>query len=465
MRTFTLLLAILVISIVAVAWFKPEVATRAMDRTPPNIELKWPPSSPTTDNNNGVAISIEVADLQSHIATISLRIEQSGRSIDLLDEQNLNAPTFSREIPYSAQALGLKEGEASLIIEASDNAFLKNTSTKRVPFLVDLYSPQIELLTQQHIANQGGAELVIFRVVEKNLKVAGVEVGDFIFPAIAGIKLDSRLSAKDIYATLFAIPLEFQVKNSPINVFAQDSSGNRTTHELNFTVKPASLKPVQSRLSEAFLKKKIPALYRKYCEQAQIIEPIRLESIENYIEAFRLVNEEYRKLLNTKLESIFKRPPTARAWESTFIRPLSASTSSILGEDRSYSLNGIPAGGSIHNGLDLASVEHDSIKSVANGTVVFAKDHGIYGNTIVIDHGFGVMSLYGHLSSFSCKEGDQIKMGQIIGRTGTTGLAGGDHLHFELRIFGTPVRPIEWWDAHWIKDNIEGKIIAAVGTE
>jgi murein DD-endopeptidase MepM/ murein hydrolase activator NlpD len=89
---------------------------------------------------------------------------------------------------------------------------------------------------------------------------------------------------------------------------------------------------------------------------------------------------------------------------------------------------------------------------------------GIYGNCVVIDHGLGVQSLYGHLSSFDVKVGDTVTKGQPIGRSGMTGLAGGDHLHFTMLVGGRMVTPVEWWDPHWIADRVERKLRDAAGS-
>ena len=81
----------------------------------------------------------------------------------------------------------------------------------------------------------------------------------------------------------------------------------------------------------------------------------------------------------------------------------------------------------------------------------------------MIDHGLGVQSLYGHLSTTDVKEGDMVEKGQAIGRTGTTGLAGGDHLHFTMLVNGVAVNPVEWWDPHWMEDRVFRKIREAGG--
>jgi murein DD-endopeptidase MepM/ murein hydrolase activator NlpD len=90
--------------------------------------------------------------------------------------------------------------------------------------------------------------------------------------------------------------------------------------------------------------------------------------------------------------------------------------------------------------------------------VVLARYFGIYGNSVVLDHGGGLMSLYSHLSSIEVAPDQEVEKGQVIGRTGQTGLAGGDHLHFTLLIRGQPVNPIEWWDPMWIRDRVMGKL-------
>lgn len=77
---------------------------------------------------------------------------------------------------------------------------------------------------------------------------------------------------------------------------------------------------------------------------------------------------------------------------------------------------------------------------------------------MVIDHGFGLFSTYSHLSALDVKQGQVISKGEVIGRTGSTGLAGGDHLHFGIIVHNTFVDPVEWWDAAWIKNNISTKI-------
>jgi murein DD-endopeptidase MepM/ murein hydrolase activator NlpD len=112
----------------------------------------------------------------------------------------------------------------------------------------------------------------------------------------------------------------------------------------------------------------------------------------------------------------------------------------------------------VHLGFDLAVTTHVPVASANEGTVVNASWLGIYGNCVIIDHGLGVQSLYGHLQSFDVKVGDKVTRGQIIGRSDSTGLAGGDHVHFTMLVGGRMVNPVEWWDPHWIKDRVDRKL-------
>jgi murein DD-endopeptidase MepM/ murein hydrolase activator NlpD len=193
---------------------------------------------------------------------------------------------------------------------------------------------------------------------------------------------------------------------------------------------------------------------------AEVPTDAQIESADNaaLISSFKLINQTYRAYLQDRLKELLSGKITAKQWRGDFVKPMSSATTSIFGEQRSYALDGQEAGGSIHYGLDLASVANDAVRASNAGTVVFAGEFGIYGEAVILDHGLGLSSLYGHLSSTSVVTGDVVQAGAEVGRSGQTGLAGGDHLHFEYRLNNIPVTPIEWWDPKWIRDHVSGKI-------
>jgi murein DD-endopeptidase MepM/ murein hydrolase activator NlpD len=116
---------------------------------------------------------------------------------------------------------------------------------------------------------------------------------------------------------------------------------------------------------------------------------------------------------------------------------------------------------SYHVGLDMASTKMAKVMSSNPGKVVFAEYNGIYGNMPMIDHGMGLYTLYGHCSNILVSEGDEIGADFAIAQTGKSGLALGDHLHFGVLVQGVEVRPEEWMDKKWIRDNIDKVFKAA----
>jgi murein DD-endopeptidase MepM/ murein hydrolase activator NlpD len=147
-------------------------------------------------------------------------------------------------------------------------------------------------------------------------------------------------------------------------------------------------------------------------------------------------------------------------WEGAFLRMPNAAPMAGYADHRFYSYNGEVVGETDHLGIDLASLSNAAVPAANSGKVAFAEYTGIYGNTVCIDHGFGVFTLYSHLSQIDVAPGKAVAKGEIIGRTGTTGWAGGDHLHYGMFVDHVFVNPIEWWDESWIKNRITDKLQA-----
>jgi murein DD-endopeptidase MepM/ murein hydrolase activator NlpD len=170
--------------------------------------------------------------------------------------------------------------------------------------------------------------------------------------------------------------------------------------------------------------------------------------------SFKKVNEEWRKDSSMKLIEISRKTEPKMMWEGRFLQLKNSKVMAVYGDARTYLYDDKAISRSVHLGYDLASFSNAPVEAANTGIVRFADDLSIYGNTIIIDHGLGLMSLYGHLSVMMVKEGQAIKKGDIIAKTGATGLAGGDHLHFGILIHGYEVSPLYWWDANWIKTSV-----------
>jgi murein DD-endopeptidase MepM/ murein hydrolase activator NlpD len=120
--------------------------------------------------------------------------------------------------------------------------------------------------------------------------------------------------------------------------------------------------------------------------------------------------------------------------------------------------------GAFHAGIDIATSYGVSVRAAADGVVVKASFGGGYGREIVIDHGNGIQTVYGHLSGFAITEGEQVKRGQVIGYVGSSGRSTGPHLHYEVRIHNTPVNPHKYLRATIDQLATAGGDISAAGS-
>jgi murein DD-endopeptidase MepM/ murein hydrolase activator NlpD len=124
----------------------------------------------------------------------------------------------------------------------------------------------------------------------------------------------------------------------------------------------------------------------------------------------------------------------------TWVRPAQGSVSSEYG----------PRWGDEHEGIDIAAGSGSPVRAATDGVVKKASWYGGYGNAVIIDHGGGVQTLYGHNSSLSVQPGDRVRAGQVIAKVGSTGDSTGPHLHFEVQVDGKAVNPRPWLKKHGV---------------
>ncbi|MGP8002390.1 MAG: M23 family metallopeptidase [Smithella sp.] len=227
-------------------------------------------------------------------------------------------------------------------------------------------------------------------------------------------------------------------------IFARDDAGNETNMALPCVIKKKKFRTDKMNLSDDFMKQKAP-------EFQAIVPSLRGKTP---LEVYIYVNSVLRNENFLTIQKICLKSAPKQLWEGTFLRMKDAATKALLGDKRYYVYDKKIVGESIHSGVDLASTAHADIEASNKGIIVFAGPLGIYGNAVIIDHGLGLFSLYGHLSAIDTTVGKNVAKGEKIGHSGMTGLAGGDHLHFSILAGGQFVNPEEWWDPHWIKDNI-----------
>ncbi|KTC66236.1 peptidase, M23/M37 family (plasmid) [Legionella adelaidensis] len=139
-----------------------------------------------------------------------------------------------------------------------------------------------------------------------------------------------------------------------------------------------------------------------------------------------------------KMDAIYATFNSTNPFQQAFAAPLRGPVTSLFGLNRVYNKEPRPP----HSGLDIAAAEGTPVKAVNNGQIIATADYFYTGNTVIIDHGMGVFSLYGHLHEIKVKEGDSIRQGEIVGTVGKTGRATGPHLHWSMIINKTLVDPL-----------------------
>jgi murein DD-endopeptidase MepM/ murein hydrolase activator NlpD len=390
----------------------------------------------------GKAIALTVSDQKSGIRNVSVTISQEGRDQVVLSEnyaRGTREQTLSPEL--NLRGLNLKDGPATITITAEDHSWLKNRTTLAVDTSIDTVPPQIGMISSAHNVNAGGTGVALYRVSEEVTRT-GIRVGDRFFQGYP-----YAIQGKPCHIAYFAIPAGAAKGGLKILITARDKAGNESSVVLPHLVREKKFKEDKINLTRAFLEQKMPEFRQR--------DP-RVPATP--LEAFLFVNETLRGENTKTIQEAGSKSQPRQLWEGTFVRMKNAAPMAGFAQARTYLFEGMAVSKSTHYGVDLASTERAPIESANGGVIVFAGYLGIYGNTVIVDHGLGLSSLYAHMSDITVKVGQSVARGETLGNSGSTGLAGGDHLHFSVLVGGEFVNPTEWWDAHWIQDNVTGKL-------
>lgn len=340
---------------------------------------------------------------------------------------------------------GLTQGEATVRVTAErPGAWLRrpDPGVTELTLPVRLSPPSLAVTSDKHYVTQGGSEAVVYRVGDSAVK-SGVQAGEHWFPGhpLPGGGAGERFA-------LFAVPYDMP-NGGDVRLVAEDDVGNRAEVAFldRFVPRPYAEDDIQ--LSEAFMARVVPEIVDHtpgFPDQGGLLA--------NYL----YINGTMRDANRARVAELSRRSQPGMLWHRPFLSMPNAAVMATFATHRTYFLDGREVDQAFHLGYDLATVKRDEVPAANDGIVLLAEYFGIYGNAVIVDHGDGLLSLYGHMSSFDVAAGDPVERGQSLGRTGQTGLAGGDHLHFGIFLDGLAVEPKEWWDAHWIQDRIARKL-------
>lgn len=429
----------------------------------PVIEIRSPEK--LVGQNATLQFAVEAPG--ANFTAITATVEQEGLSETVFgldaaaaggDVQQESADRIAVSRPIGKKAISdLKAGPAKVTITASRPVFfgLRQVTTVATRDLeVRLTPPSVGVISLHQFINHGGAEFVIYRVSPADV-TSGIMVGDVAYPGFPGSSVG--LADPELHVAFFALAHDQDV-NAPIRAFARDAAGNESSTPVDHRVFPKTFAKSRIQIDQGFLDRVVPAIAASTPELG-----VEVDTPENRLAAFLKMNGDLRQQNAEFIRSMAARTKPEMLWKEAFSQMGNSAVESRYADFRTYFFDGKEIDRQVHLGFDLASTAQAPIHAANRGIVVFAGYLGIYGNCVIIDHGLGVQSLYAHQSVMHVKEGDTVEKGQEIGRTGITGLAGGDHLHFTMLVGGTPVNPVEWWDPHWMEDRVFRKIREAGG--
>ncbi len=392
---------------------------------------------------------LKASDQGRGLAYLAVFLRQGGKEVRILEERFPSGSLWAgsgvleaeRKLVIQPLRLGLAQGQAQLVLQARDRSFrnwLRGNQTEvSLPVTIDTEPPRLGVLSGTIYLVRGGSALAVYQV-SPDVTGHGVKVGERLFkgyrpwPKRPGMAL-----------CLFAYG-QGLARNTPVRLWARDAAGNQAETRLPLRLRWRRFRHDQITLSP----RAVGILGRRFAALAPA-------GLKGELAVFTWVNTELRKLNHRKIESLSTSGASAKPlWDGALLRPQGKPTAGF-GDRRTYRFRKKEISKAVHLGVDLADVAHSPIKAAAAGKVLWAGPLGIYGNCVILDHGLGLASLYGHLSRLEVKAGDAVGAGQVLGRSGATGLALGDHLHFSVLVQGVYVNPREWWDSHWIESNLE----------
>lgn len=392
-------------------------------------------------------LTLEAGDGGSGLKEVKVTLSQDGQEKLVLEKKFPPGgdPGEKVEIPFilEPKALGFKEGKATLTAVARDRSwggiFKGRTATLSQELVIDLVPITVTFQSVSHLLHAGGTGVIGYRL-NKPGQQSGVLVGGKFFRGYPNPK-----GGQGEYVVLFPVPQEGPATTS-VELVARPVAGQEVKQAVSLKVKPRKWRHDKLNLPDGFL--------RKVAADLPGSNPSDL--LGNYLEA----NRETRKKNHERFRQVCSQSSPTPLWSGAFQRFL-GKPMARFGDRRTYMYQNKAVDQQTHLGEDLASLVHSPVVAGNNGVVVLAEPVGIYGQTVVLDHGLGVFSGYSHLSQIDVKVGDKVAKGAVLGKTGTTGLAGGDHLHFDIALQGAFVDPLEWWDAHWLKDQVEAVWVKA----
>jgi murein DD-endopeptidase MepM/ murein hydrolase activator NlpD len=429
----------------------------------PRIEVR----GPERFIGQATPLDVLVESPGGEFSRVEVTLEQNGRSHPVFTLEQPASGSLKQETAeriYIMRPVGkrdipeLQAGPARILVRAARPVLYgwrQAESEAMRDVEVRLDPPRVAIDSTFHYINHGGAEFVVYRATPADVE-SGVRVGDRTYPGFPAS--GAGISGDDSRKVAFFALLQDQELTTPISLYARDPAGNEATASLDHRPFPKPFRRSRIEIDDRFLDRVVPAIATTTPAMSISTEP------GDRVASFLRINGDLRRQNAETIAAQAQKSAKEMLWKDAF-QPLgNASVEAAFADNRTYVHEGQEIDRQVHLGFDLAVTQRIPVLAANTGVIVYAADLGIYGNCVIVDHGLGVQSLYAHLSSIDVKEGDRVEKGHVLGRSGMTGLAGGDHLHFTMLVNGQAVNPVEWWDPKWMQDRVLRKIAEAGGT-
>jgi murein DD-endopeptidase MepM/ murein hydrolase activator NlpD len=389
-------------------------------------------------------VQVRAFDEGTGLQTLRVWIEAEGREIPLAEERYAGNLLEGAELDLERKVeitlhpkeLEIADGAVVIRAEAGDYSWRRNRVSAEVRVWIDTVAPRVVMETGLTYVRRGGAELAVYSVGEA-VGQHGVEIDDLFFPGYPHPSDPKRLVA------FYALAPDVD-PNTRAAVVAVDRAGNRTTVPMSISIIERSFEDKALRLTDPFMERKV----------AELLPQHDGDVLDGYLK----INRDLRAESNEEVAELCQSSSEDRLWRGPFLQLPNSKVNARFAEQRTYLYNDQPVDEQRHLGFDLASTARAPVPAPNDGVVVFADFLSLYGNTVIVDHGLGLFTLHGHLSEIGVEKGQAVSRGDPLGRTGETGLAGGDHLHFAVLVSGVFVDPLEWFDERWIREHVEAKL-------
>ncbi len=409
------------------------------ERNAPKIDI-----ASKIDWNLRAPLKLNLSD-DTGIKFVRITLSDGKNNIEIMNKLYTNIVKNQQiDIKFPKTGFTSTKKNFQLLISVVDgskwNFFSGNGAKKVVSIKIDRRRPELYIINNSYKIIKGGVASVVFKAKDTNLKDLYIQTN---FGKIFHV---TPFYKKDYYISLIAWPV--QIKKFRATIVATDDAGNITKVPIRLFYLNRKYRVSKIKLKDNFLDGKISDLISEY--KPELNDASKIEKFKYVNEKLRGINEKiiekYTSATDTKMIDNF--------YQNRFYPLKNGAAVASFGDHRYYSYKGKQISEAWHLGVDLASNAGAKIRTKNKGVVVFADPNGIYGNNLIIYHGLGLYTLYGHCSNFLVNKGDLVKAGQVIANTGSTGLALGDHLHFGVLVQGIEVRPAEWMDKSWMKKNI-----------